>query len=454
MAFRGNKARLALAAAFLSWAGGPARPPSASAAWESAGGLCAAGGGTYQLAGYSLNHSVGEPAAGLSAAAYSSGTLLSGYLSQFHSGALAFAWNGFTSTGAIAAGEVIWGTEPAGVFSLAFTNELSSASVAAGVTVTQVYDRTGASLANPVAAAVTFDPGSNSVKVDPLAGSWPPGGVFAVYSGGLYDINGLPLSAGATRYFTTRMDRTLDNVAPVPGDFSTRISIPAGAYASDFTMIVSTAQSEPAVASANSKLAGLPGAPPAPVKVLSAEARDQAGAAIQPGESCLLTLTYSDEDADGIVDGTFPPARAKDLAVWRLDEGTNSWVKLTGAVLDASARRVTLSVPHFSSYALMAVPDTDVSLVHAFPVPFRPNSGDPARYGSWSGQITFTQLPSTGRIRIYTADGGLVRDLPVSPPSTKWDVKNSAGETVASGVYIWEVTSGGNRKTGKLIVIK
>ena len=47
-----------------------------------------------------------------------------------------------------------------------------------------------------------------------------------------------------------------------------------------------------------------------------------------------------------------------------------------------------------------------------------------------------------------------MRELAITPPQIKWDVKNSEGEVVASGVYIWEVTIGGNRKTGKLIVIK
>jgi len=69
-------------------------------------------------------------------------------------------------------------------------------------------------------------------------------------------------------------------------------------------------------------------------------------------------------------------------------------------------------------------------------------------------------------IRIYTLSGALVRSLDVetAPRVTSvigipisdivWDVKNSAGAVVASGVYIWEITSGPNRKTGKLAVIK
>ena len=35
-----------------------------------------------------------------------------------------------------------------------------------------------------------------------------------------------------------------------------------------------------------------------------------------------------------------------------------------------------------------------------------------------------------------------------------WDVKNEAGEDVTTGVYIFAVESNGNRKTGKVAVIR
>ena len=87
-------------------------------------------------------------------------------------------------------------------------------------------------------------------------------------------------------------------------------------------------------------------------------------------------------------------------------------------------------------------------------MPFRPNAGNPARYGTWAGGITFTSLPAYGRIKLYTISGALVRDFDIAAPTLKWDLKNTDGQIVSSGVYLWEITAGKNRKTGKLVVIK
>jgi len=106
-----------------------------------------------------------------------------------------------------------------------------------------------------------------------------------------------------------------------------------------------------------------------------------------------------------------------------------------------------------------AAGDEDISGVYAYPVPFKPNSGDSTRYGTWSRLIWFTYMPTVGTIRIYTLSGALVRSIDIaSTPKVnneiQWDVRNTEGAIVASGIYIWEVTSGPNRKTGKLAVIK
>ena len=198
----------------------------------------------------------------------------------------------------------------------------------------------------------------------------------------------------------------------------------------------------------------MPGASASVLRVLSASAFDEAGNSVQPSSPCVISFPYADDNGDGMVDGSNPAVRAKNLAVWRLNENNRLWVKQTGADLDAAARQVSLKVEHFSSYALMGVADTDVSTVYAYPIPFRPNAGDTARYGSWADLITFTSLPSYGKIRIYTIAGDKVRELDVVPPEMKWDVRNSKGQIVASGVYLWEIVSDGNRKTRKLMVVK
>nr|MDA8131642.1 T9SS type A sorting domain-containing protein [Elusimicrobiota bacterium] len=174
-----------------------------------------------------------------------------------------------------------------------------------------------------------------------------------------------------------------------------------------------------------------------------------------------LSLRYQDDDGDGVLDGSFPSVRVDTIRTWQLDEELAMWTKVPGAIFDKASR--TVSVPFMSPgvYSLLGSVDDAVKHTYAFPVPFRPNG--PAA-GSGAGQsgteadgITFTNVPQTGDIEIYTLDGRLVRKLVIPEglplPKLSWDVRTSGGQRAASGVYIWRVVSGSNSKTGKLMVI-
>lgn len=81
----------------------------------------------------------------------------------------------------------------------------------------------------------------------------------------------------------------------------------------------------------------------------------------------------------------------------------------------------------------------------AIPNPFRP---------SQTGSVTLTvPLPLQGaktEIRIYTMAGQLVREL----PSGSWDGKNSEGIPVASGSYVFQVTTSQGNALGRVTVIR
>ncbi|MCG3204167.1 MAG: hypothetical protein KCHDKBKB_00873 [Elusimicrobia bacterium] len=86
---------------------------------------------------------------------------------------------------------------------------------------------------------------------------------------------------------------------------------------------------------------------------------------------------------------------------------------------------------------------------HAFPVPFTPSTN------SSHTKITFTNLPASGTIKIYTTDGRLVVELPI--PNTSlldWAVTNSKGEKLATGVYIYLIKGDSTRYEGKLVIIR
>lgn len=90
----------------------------------------------------------------------------------------------------------------------------------------------------------------------------------------------------------------------------------------------------------------------------------------------------------------------------------------------------------------------DLGAAHCYPVPFKPSAGHT--------KITFTGLTRAARISVYSVSGRLVRTLDKSDAgdTLDWDVKNSRGEDLASGVYLFVVKSAAQTASGKLMIIR
>jgi len=72
-----------------------------------------------------------------------------------------------------------------------------------------------------------------------------------------------------------------------------------------------------------------------------------------------------------------------------------------------------------------------------------------------AGAFTFDGLPQDSKVKIYNVAGELVAELP--PPTsgrTFWYALNRAGDSCASGVYLYVVESGSGSTSGKLALIK
>jgi len=83
-----------------------------------------------------------------------------------------------------------------------------------------------------------------------------------------------------------------------------------------------------------------------------------------------------------------------------------------------------------------------------YPNPFRPALGHT--------RIIFAALTEQATIRIFNIAGQLVKKQDVSGEySWDWDVKNTDGDELARGIYIWVVTNpAGEKRTGKIAIIK
>jgi hypothetical protein len=90
---------------------------------------------------------------------------------------------------------------------------------------------------------------------------------------------------------------------------------------------------------------------------------------------------------------------------------------------------------------------SDLSSVRIRPNPWRSDKNG-------SIPMTFDQLGVNSTVKIFTVSGRFVKALPVSSTSVSWDLTNDSGEKVASGVYLYQITSDQDKKTGQLVVIK
>jgi hypothetical protein len=89
----------------------------------------------------------------------------------------------------------------------------------------------------------------------------------------------------------------------------------------------------------------------------------------------------------------------------------------------------------------------DLNLINVFPNPyFAHNTAETGLFNHW---VTFSHLPAVARIRIFAISGELVRDIAHSNTTTfdRWDLRNTNGLPVASGVYLVhiEIPGVGNR---------
>ncbi len=82
-----------------------------------------------------------------------------------------------------------------------------------------------------------------------------------------------------------------------------------------------------------------------------------------------------------------------------------------------------------------------------YPNPWRQDKhqGDP---------MIFDQMNLNSTVKIFTVSGHLVRTLNAPAGGVVWDLTNDSGDRVASGLYIYLITSDGSTTRGKLAIIR
>jgi|GEM_PF-2658668 len=135
--------------------------------------------------------------------------------------------------------------------------------------------------------------------------------------------------------------------------------------------------------------------------------------------------------------------------------------KVQTGVLGQAVSGSAQSANYINSGAFVEQPAAPVILsaanlndAYVYPNPFKPNSP-----GSFqAARITFKHLPAETRIRIFAITGRLVAELHKTGSAVdyyEWDATNGDGQKLASGVYLFFMTSpGGGKAKGKFAVIR
>ncbi len=119
------------------------------------------------------------------------------------------------------------------------------------------------------------------------------------------------------------------------------------------------------------------------------------------------------------------------------------------AMSDTNWHRVVPSVP----------PAPNAEHVYVVPNPYVGRAG----WEVGEAKIQFVNIPKFAKIRIYDAAGSYINTVypnhysydPTKPQGTAdWNLKDSDGEDVVSGVYIYRVESNSGTKIGRFIVIR
>jgi Beta-propeller repeat len=123
----------------------------------------------------------------------------------------------------------------------------------------------------------------------------------------------------------------------------------------------------------------------------------------------------------------------------------NNYVYLTGNI-DETTGGDNILISRHSIFGTASLPSTTLSVIKAFPNPFRPSV-------SQSSTMHFTNMPAGARIRVMSLTGELVREMTAGADgSSEWNAKNESGESVASGVYYVFVEGADDQKTFKVAI--
>ncbi|OIO76228.1 MAG: hypothetical protein AUJ85_01015 [Elusimicrobia bacterium CG1_02_37_114] len=165
---------------------------------------------------------------------------------------------------------------------------------------------------------------------------------------------------------------------------------------------------------------------------------------IQPQSPVTITMYYINLSLTGLNENHFTIAY--------YDENLSSWVPIPTEVY-TSLKKLVGKTMHLSKFQIMQSSPVSVLNVKVYPNPLK--SGTGTKFDR--AKVAFEGLTKQYSLKIFNVSGELVFEHEETDSSGMygWDIVNSQGTKVASGVYIYLITNDrGEKKTGKLAIIK
>ncbi len=157
-------------------------------------------------------------------------------------------------------------------------------------------------------------------------------------------------------------------------------------------------------------------------------------------------LTYRFTSSEGSVDVDSEGTMVKEntLSFYRLDPEAGVWNKIPSQVKNG---QVTATVKELGTLAVMGQEDVSLQDLRVSPNPFHQGTDT---------HITFANLSERATVKIFTPAGREVRRLEEADGDglMLWDGRNSSGDAVEPGVYVYRVESPGSERQGKVMVLQ
>ncbi len=175
-----------------------------------------------------------------------------------------------------------------------------------------------------------------------------------------------------------------------------------------------------------------------------------------------LNVHYTEGELTGA--GFVPsPEHENRLGLYYFNADTQTWEQVEGSSVNPAQNLVTGTTTKLGTFGVFYITPAVgqvFSQIMVYPNPFKPNSGS-TNDGDYGTGVIFDLLPvNLDRLDIYNLAGEWVASKDHAIVSTgvpgqwRWLGTNDAGRRVASGIYLYVMEAGTERKIGKIAVIR